>query len=122
MKIKNINCSCKECQTGEVIRWEVTSNGDDELYDCHWRIFKDNAEYWVIGWTDALAYEFKATEPGEYRMQCRLKDEKGNRSDYAKSAVVTVTKAPMGSEVQTDDVQELLTQACGLLEKAIEKL
>lgn len=98
----------------------------------HLTLVKGNQEIQPLGWVSTNTATFTLTTPGEYRLQVKLRDARGNESKWTRGPVVKVSKIttppaadPSPSEPDvpvSDDAAKLLAQALPLLEKAVALL
>lgn len=94
----------------------------------HLTLVKGNQEIQPLGWVSTNTATFTLTTPGEYRLQVKLRDARGNESKWARGPVVKVSKiaadpSPSEPDVPTSgEAEKLLAQALPLLEKVVSLL
>ena len=95
----------------------------------HLTLIRDGQEIQSLGWVATNIATFTLTTPGEYRLQVKLRDARGNESKWARGPIVKVNHIaaePSPSEPNvpsaSEEAEKLLARALPLLEKAVALL
>ncbi len=79
---------------GQPNRWRLTAKGGVGTYEYYFRLYQDGVPYMCSGWISEDSYRVDFTEPGEYIMHAKVRDQNGTESSVIVDGATTVVQLP----------------------------